>query len=121
MNNQTANGEPTRYFILKSMLNYMEENEVTQEWKEGYIDFVEDVVENFLDPDLIRPDNQDKAFRRLLKETSILARYLFAQIHSQYTFDSEVFRIVGNHFLRICDACIEEDTLISSFGKMDCK
>lgn len=121
MNNQTSKGQPTRYFILKSMLEYLDENEPTQEWKENYIDFIEEIVEKFLDPELIRPCNQDTEFRKLVKETSILALYLFKQIHSQYTFDIEVFRIIGSHFLQICDVCTEENNLVSSFGKMDCK
>ena len=116
----TIEGEPTRYFVLKSMLKHIEENEITDEWKLDYIDFVEDVVHNFLDSDLICTWNQDRSFRKLLKETSILAQYLFSQIHNQYTFDCEVFRIIGNNFLTICDICQEENDLISSFRKMDC-
>lgn len=121
MNNQTADGEPTRYFILNKMLKYLEENEPTQEWKEEYIEFVEDTVYVFLSPELVSPWIQDKAFRKLVNETSVLAKYLYSQIHNQYTFDTEVFRIIGNHFLQICNICVEENNLVDSMQKMDCK
>lgn len=121
MNDYTPEGVPTRYLILKWMLGYLKTTEnPTDEWKESYIDFVETIVEPFLDPDTIHPSNQTAEFKKLLNETSQLSAYLYHQIHSKATFDAKVFEIVGHNFLKICDICVKDRELDSLFEKMDC-
>ena len=119
MNTHTSDGEPTRYLLLKNMLEYLDENEPTDEWKAQHVEFVKDAAETFLDPTLIAPWIQDRTFRTVAKEASILAGYLHSQIKKTNTFDSEVFRIIGRKFMYMCDVNTEDDDLLSSFEKMN--
>lgn len=120
MNDYTPDGNPTRYLILKWMLGYLKTHDATDEWKESYIEFVENIVETFLDAENVEPSNQSVEFRNLLNETATLSKYLYHQIHSKYTFDAKVFEIVGHNFLKICDISVKDKELNSLFEKMDC-
>lgn len=116
--NEYVDGEPTRYLILMNMLEYLTYNEPTVEWKEKYIEYVEEVSGSFMDPLCVVPANQEKSFRKLVEEISLLATRLYVDIHYNYTYDAKVFQIFGNHIMKLLKITMDDNNLVESMGSM---
>lgn len=116
--NQYVDGNPTRYLILMEMLEYLTYHEPTVEWKEKYIEYVEEVSESFMDPLCVVPSNQEKEFRKFVEEISMLATRLYVDIHYNYTYDAKVFQIFGDYILKLLKITMDDNDLAESMGAM---